>query len=428
MQTIGYVGLGAMGGALAGHLIKGYDLTVLDRSPAAVAVLEAKGAKAAKSAAELARAAQVIFLCLPRTSDVREAIFGPGGLAEGLSAGKLIIDQTSGVPNETAAIAAELAARGVMMLDAPLSGGVPAAQAGTVTIIASGPDAAWALAEAMLRAMTAKVYRCSDRIGDGQALKLVNNAIGTGFRLNALELVALGRKAGLGLGALVDHLNAGPAANFTTRWMLAGLVEGRSTTNFALSLMAKDLGEAMALGLATGSALPLTGATRSTVQIGLALLGKDSKLDEVIALTGQLAQVEMRGEGRTDPELLGVIETGVLVGNLIAVSECVAMGCRFGLKPAEMARILNVGSAWCAVSDAILPALATGKAPYIPMTLGEAATTLVALAARSASLGTPFILPGIALALVQEAARLHGAAASLGRLTFGFENDHSASG
>ena len=267
MQTVGYVGLGAMGGALAGHLTNSHDLLVLDRSPAAVAAFEAKGARGVVNGAALALEAEVIFLCLPRTADVREAIFGAGGLAEGLSPGKLIIDQTSGVPGETAAIAAELAMQGVMMLDAPLSGGVPAAQAGTVTIIASGPDAAWAKAEALLHAMTAKVYRCSNRVGDGQALKLVNNAIGMGFRVNALELVALGRKAGLGLGTMVERLNVGPAANFTTRGMLVGLVEGRSTTNFALSLMAKDLSEAMALGLATGSALPFTGATRSTVQM-----------------------------------------------------------------------------------------------------------------------------------------------------------------
>jgi 3-hydroxyisobutyrate dehydrogenase len=425
MQTVGYVGLGAMGGSLAGHLTKAHDLIVLDRNPAAMAAIA--GAREAVSGEDLAREAEVIFLCLPRTSDVREAIFGPGGLAEGLSPGKLIIDQTSGVPGQTAAIAAELAARGVMMLDAPLSGGVPAAKAGTVTIIASGPDAAWAKGEAALRAMTAKVFRCSERVGDGQALKLVNNAIGMGFRVAALELVALGRKAGLGLAPMVAGLNAGSAANFTTRGMLVGLVEGRSTTNFALSLMAKDLSEALALGLATGSAMPLTGATRSTVQMGLAILGMDAKLDEIIALTGQLAQVEMRGEGGTDPALQALIEMGVLVGNVIAVSECVAMGRRFGLKPAEMARILNVGSAWCAVSEAILPALAAGRVPDLPVTLGQACAALSDLASRSASLGTPFILPGIALVLVQEAVRLHGPEASLGRLTFGFE-DQLASG
>ena len=427
MQTVGYVGLGVMGGALAGHLTLGYDLLVLDRSPAAVAVMEAKGARGVVSGAQLAREADVICLCLPRSSDVRAAIFAPGGLADGLTPGKLIIDQTSGVPGQTAVIAAELAARGVMMLDAPLSGGVPAAQAGTVTIIASGPDDAWAKGEALLHAMTSKVYRCSERVGDGQALKLVNNAIGMGFRVAALELVALGRKAGMGLAGLVTGLNSSPSANFTTRGMLVGLVENRSTTNFALSLMAKDLSEALALGLATGCAMPLTGATRSTVQMGLALLGKDAKLDDIIGLTGKLAQVEMRGEGVDDPDLQALIAIGVLLGNVIAVSECVAMGRQFGLQPVQMARILNAGSAWCAASETLLPALAAGKVPELPVTLGEACGALSALAARSAHLGTPFILPGIALALVQEAARRYGPTANLGQLTFGYE-DQSASG
>ena len=112
-------------------------------------------------------------------------------------------------------------------------------------------------------------------------------------------------------------------------------------------------------------------------------------MDEIIALTGQLAQVEMRGDGGADADLLGLIEAGVLVGNVIAVAECVAMGRRFGLQPAEMARILNVGSAWCAVSDSILPALALGKAPDLPMSLDQALQALSGLAAKSASVGTP---------------------------------------
>ena len=83
---------------------------------------------------------------------------------------------------------------------------------------------------------------------------------------------------------------------------------------------------------ATGPAMPLTGATRSTVQMALAILGKDARLDDIITFTGQLAQVDMRGEGDSDPALQALIETGVLVGNVIAVSECVAMGRRFGLR------------------------------------------------------------------------------------------------
>lgn len=427
MAAVGYVGLGAMGGALAANLIGTCDLRVLDRNPAAVAAFEAKGARGFPDGASLARGCEVVVLCLPRTSDVQEALFGAAGLAEGLSPGALVIDQTSGIPGGTAEIAAHLAERGILMLDAPVSGGVPAAAAGKVTIIASGPDAAWAKGAPVLHALSDKVFRCSERVGDGQALKLVNNAIGMAFRVNVLELVALGRKAGLGLAPMVDHLNAGPAANFTTRNMLAGLVEGRSTTNFALALMAKDLGEAIALGLATGSALPFTTATRGLVQTGLATFGQGAKLDEIITLTGHLAGVEMRGEGSADPEFLALLGTATLAGNLIAVSECVAMGRRFGLQPAEMARILNVGSAWCAVSDLILPALAKGRSPEVPVTLGGAADALSRLSTLSAKLGTPSFLPGIALSLVQETARLHGRGATLGVLSFGYE-DHSAPG
>jgi 3-hydroxyisobutyrate dehydrogenase len=419
---IGYLGLGAMGGALAAHLARAHDLTVIDHNPVAVAALVAKGAKAANSAADLARDCDVILLCLPRTSDVRDALFGPSGLAEGLAPGKLVIDQTSGNPGQTAKIAAELAKLGVQMMDAPVSGGIPAAQAGKVTIIASGPDAAWLRAEPVLAAMTDKVFRCSPRVGDGQALKLVNNAIGAGYRMATLELVALGRAAGFGLAPMVNALNIGPAANFTSRNMLVGLVEGRSTTNFALSLMVKDLNEALALGVATGSSMPMTAGARGLMQMGLHLLGKDAKLDDVIPLTERLAGVSLTGEQTAaNKPLLAQIELAVVVCNLIAVAECLAMGRRFGLSGAEMARILAVGSAWSAVSDDILPAMAKGERPALRWRLRDAEKALSALSLRAASLGVPLLLPQIALAYVQDARTWLGEKANLGQITFGYD-------
>lgn len=422
MTKIGYLGLGAMGGALSSHLTKGHNLVVLDRNPAAVAALVAQGASAAASAADLARKCDIIILCLPRTSDVRDALFAPGGLVEGLSPGKLIIDQTSGNPGQTAAIAADLGTRGVLMLDAPVSGGIPAAQAGKVTIIASGPDAAWTRAEPVLNAMSDKVFRCSPRVGDGQALKLVNNAIGAGYRMATLELVALGRKAGLGLATLVAALNAGPGANFTSRNMLVGLVEGRSTTNFALSLMVKDLNEALALGAATGSAMPMTAGARSLMQMGLHLLGQNAKLDDVIPLTERLSGATLVGEETApDATLLPQIELAVVVCNLIAVAECVSMGLRFGLPRTEMARILNVGSAWSAVSAEILPAMAQVRAAALPWTLQEAEAALAALTLQAATLGIPLSMPQTALAFVQDTRTRLGADASLGQLTFGYD-------
>ena len=426
MMRIGYVGLGAMGGALSAHLASAFDLTVFDRNSDAMAALATLGAKSANSPAELARTCDIILLCLPRSSDVQDALFGPGGLADGLAPGKLVIDQTSGVPAITNAIARRLAAVGVAMLDAPVSGGIPAAHSGTVTIIASGLPEAWATAEPVLKAMTQKVFHCSDRAGDGQALKLVNNAIGAGYRIATLELVALGRKLGLSLNDLADTLNAGQAANFTTRNMLAGLVAGRSTTNFALSLMVKDLNEALAMGAATAAAMPMTAGARGVMQIGLNLLGKAAKLDDVIPLTEQLADIKLKDTAAQstlldEPDLLVAIELATVVCNTVAVSECVAMGAKFGLRMAEMARILNTGSAWSAASEKILPALAKGEVPRLGVTLAEATAALTRLTRLAADTGIPLMLPYAAFSSLQTVMNVSGESADLGALSSIFQ-------
>lgn len=430
-MRIGYLGLGAMGGALSAHLARAFDLTVYDRNPLAVEALVELGAKAAASPADLARSSDVILLCLPRSTDVEDALFAPGGLSEGLAPGKLVIDQTSGIPGITGGIAQKLEASGVAMLDAPLSGGIPAAKNGTVTIIASGPDDAWTRGEPVLRAMTQKVFRCSDRVGDGQALKLVNNAIGAGYRIATLELTALARKTGLGLDRFVETLNTGPAANFTSRNMLAGLVEGRSTTNFALSLMIKDLNEAFMLGLETNAAMPMTAGARSVMQVGLNLLGPDARLDDVIPLTEQLSGVALRDETPAHPALsadsidqaglLQALERATIVCNAIAICECVAVGRNFGLTMDEMARILTVGSAWSETMEAILPALASGKAPILGFTLGEACSALAQVTRLSAAAYMPAFLPNAALVRAQVALAMASETSDAGALstTFG---------
>lgn len=409
MLKVGYVGLGSMGSSLSKHLVERFDLTVFDRNPQAIATLVAQGAKAAVTAAQLAKMCDVIVLCLPRTSDVQDALFGEHGMAGSLTGGKLVIDQTSGIPHETAAIAKELEARNVAMLDAPLSGGIPAAINRKVTVIASGSDAAWATAEPVLLAMTASVFRCSDRVGDAQALKLVNNAIGAGYRMATLELVALGRKMGLGLPQLVQSLNDGSGANFTTRHMLMGLVEGRSTTNFALELMVKDLNAALSLGTATHCAMPMTSGARGLMQTGLNLLGKGAVLDDVITLTEKLSDMSFKPEGNAlassgttteSDEPFTLIDRAVTACNAIAVCECVAMGHQFGLPMAQMARILNVGSAWSKVSEDILPALADASEPKLALTYENARSALSTMVTQAARLGVPLTLPSAALNLL----------------------------
>src|SRR5205085_7637020 len=120
-MKVGYIGLGALGSQLALRLVPSNELTVWDLSSEAVARLAGRGARGVATAAEVARASDVVVLCLPRSADVRSVLFSEAGLAAGLSPGKLVIDQTSGIPAMTRAMAQELASRGVAMMDAPVS-------------------------------------------------------------------------------------------------------------------------------------------------------------------------------------------------------------------------------------------------------------------------------------------------------------------
>ncbi|MFO1143042.1 MAG: NAD(P)-binding domain-containing protein [Amaricoccus sp.] len=426
VMKIGYVGLGAMGGVLAERLLGQVDLTVLDLNQAAVARMVKGGAGQAESALALGRDVDVVLLCLPRSADVEKVIFGANGLTEGLSAGKLVIDQTSGIPGVTAEIARRLSAKGVLMVDAPVAGGPPAAKAGMVTIMGSGPNEAWTLAEPVLRRISPKVFHISDRVGDGQAMKLVNNAIGAGYRVSTLELAAVGRRFGLELGEISDRLNAGSAKNFTTKGMLAALVEGRSTTDFAMALMVKDLNEALALAAAADTPSLMVAGARSIMQSTVNLFGKGAKLDDIIPMTERLAAVSLAGpaeaeaeelaEGETSDQVAATIEAAVDVCNQIIVCEWAAIGAGFGLSATAMSDAINAGSAWSTASERILPALADGRLPNLPGTLATMTECLRAARRLAARAGVPLWLPSAALSVIEAARNELGPAANPGRL------------
>ncbi len=129
-MQIGYIGIGNMGGALAARLQLTHPLVAFDLSEAAMRAMAEKGARLAGSVRDLAAMCDTIFLCLPTSRHVREVIFSESGLSPALKAGTLIVDQTTGDPTETRAMEAELAQRGVDLIDAPVSGGKMGAEAG----------------------------------------------------------------------------------------------------------------------------------------------------------------------------------------------------------------------------------------------------------------------------------------------------------
>jgi 3-hydroxyisobutyrate dehydrogenase len=288
-MRVGYIGLGAMGGALARHLVAKHELTVLDLNRAAVTAFEQLGAVAAATSKELARNREVVLLCLPRSADVERVLFGPDGLAEGLSAGTIVIDQTSGIPDETRRFARLLAERGVSMLDAPVSGAMATAIAGTVSIIASGPKDVFEKAAPILKDISPNVFHCGERVGNGQTMKSVNNMMNAGCRLATLEAVAMGRRYGVPLEAMTEALNHTMGRNFTTQGMLVAIAEGRQSTNFRLALQLKDENQALSMGITEGAPTPLSDIVRGLLQVGVNSLGENAQLEEMIGVIESMA-------------------------------------------------------------------------------------------------------------------------------------------
>lgn len=279
-MRIGYVGLGVMGGALARRLLVSGPVQVFDLSPGAVQSLVAAGASAAPDLATMGRECDVVLLCLPRSSNVRAALFGEGGLAEGLKPGAHVIDQTSGDPTETRAMAAELSARGIHMIDAPVSGGAKGAEAGTIAIMAGGAAAHMAMVQPVFDRISPNLFHCGE-IGAGQVMKLINNTISTCNRFAMLEGVAMGLRNGLDVAVMADVLNAGGARSKASEAMLPALVNGVPDSFFYLNLMLKDLNLAAALASDSGVPLQFGQLARGMLQAASNRLGPQANLFDI---------------------------------------------------------------------------------------------------------------------------------------------------
>lgn len=277
---VGYLGVGTMGGALARRLMLSRPVMVHDVNPRFVEALGGEGATAAPDAATLARDCDVVMICVPTSAIVRQAIFGPGGLAEGLSPGKIVIDQTTGSPSETRAIARDLGRIGVEMIDAPVSGGTRGAVAGTIAIIGGGPREVFARVRPILEQLSPNIVYCGD-IGNGHAAKLVQNATAACNRVMTLECAAAAVRSGLRLDSLVNPIEAGAGWNGGAARILPALREGQPTTDFAMGLMVKDLRLAMDIGNELSAPMLIANAARALMQTCANEEGADANLDAI---------------------------------------------------------------------------------------------------------------------------------------------------
>lgn len=264
MSRIAFIGLGNMGGPMAANLLKaGHALQVFDLSSTAVDAAVAVGASAATDAGAAVATADVVITMLPASRHVEGLYLGDGGLLARIPAGALVIDCSTIAPTSARRVAAEAAARGLAMIDAPVSGGTAGAAAGTLTFIVGGTDAALERARPVLSAMGRNIFHMGDA-GAGQVAKLCNNmALGVIMAVTG-EAIALGVAHGLEAKALSQMMAVSTGRSWATEvcnpWpdVLEGAPSSRGYSGgFGNDLMLKDLGLAAEAAIGVGASIPM---------------------------------------------------------------------------------------------------------------------------------------------------------------------------
>lgn len=239
---IAFIGLGRMGLPMARNLVAaGFEVTGTDLSEAArAAFAEAKG-KVAATAREAAAGHDIIITMLPTSAIVAESLIGSGAALADVAPGALVIDMSSSVPADTVALGETLAARGLSLVDAPVSGGVPRAVSGQLAIMAGGDEAAVIRAEPILRAMGDRIFR-TGKIGSGHVMKVLNNYVSAAGALATVEALVLGRDFGLDQAVMTDVLNASSGRNNTTEIKVKRFILSETwDSGFEMGLMSKDV-------------------------------------------------------------------------------------------------------------------------------------------------------------------------------------------
>jgi 3-hydroxyisobutyrate dehydrogenase len=288
---IGFIGLGSMGLPMAAGLVRGgHAVLACDVDPGRLALLiENVGPGAplhtTPIAAEVGARCDIVVLMLPTSAEVCQVVRDE--LMDALPDGALIIDMGSSIPEQTRMLAMELAEVGRRLVDAPVSGGVPKARDGTLSILVGGEPDDVVLALPILRVMGERLFRTGP-VGSAHAMKALNNFVYAAGLLAACEALRLAEAAGLDQEILVDVMNASSGRNFATETKLKQLIlSGTYDGGFSLALMAKDLEIAGSLAREAGSTPDCLTACRAAWQRALAEIGGDADNSAIHRTIGQ---------------------------------------------------------------------------------------------------------------------------------------------
>jgi 2-hydroxy-3-oxopropionate reductase len=296
MLKLGYIGLGLMGKPMARNLLKaGFPLVVHNRSRAAVDELVAEGARPAFSPAEVAAQSDVVFTNLPDTPDVEAVALGEKGILEGAHEGLIFVDHSTIQPAAARRIARALAEKGVLALDAPVSGGDIGAQNGTLTIMVGGDAAALEKVMPAFRAVGKTVTHVGES-GAGQIAKAANQIMVAAQMAAMAELLLFAQKSGADPQKVVQAIRGGAAQCWTLDVKPQRLFAGNRSPGFKASMQSKDLGIVLDTAREYGIPLPVTAETaqlfHAMVQMGMGALDNSAVIAVLESLSGETLRVQ----------------------------------------------------------------------------------------------------------------------------------------
>jgi 3-hydroxyisobutyrate dehydrogenase-like beta-hydroxyacid dehydrogenase len=297
-MKVGFIGVGSMGGPMSRNLVarSNHEVFVYDLNPSAIAASVAAGAKRAASTAEIAVSCEVVMLSLPTPKHVEQVLLGAEGVAAHAKPGTTVIDLSTNSPAVIKALAAQLAKKGIALVEAPVTGGVIKATDGTLTIIAGGDEQVVERQRPLLSAIGALVVYTGPH-GSASVAKLINNMLALCNSAVAAEGMMIAAAAGVDLHRIVEVIANGSGFSNAFRGVTTRAMKGKFEPSFALDLAYKDL--SLAVDLATEHGMPGMvapqvlnlmrmarglglGADDSTsvIKVYEQVLGKQARLDE----------------------------------------------------------------------------------------------------------------------------------------------------
>jgi 3-hydroxyisobutyrate dehydrogenase len=295
MKRVAFLGLGAIGAPMAEHLaLPPFELTVWNRTRAKADKFAAShSASVAATSAEAVRGAEIVVTCLPSSREVGEVLQGPGGILEALEAGAILIDCTSGDPAASREFAATLESRGAFFMDAPVSGGVVGAKAGTLTVMCGGQPAVVERARPVLEAFGKRIVLCGP-VGSGHAVKAVSNALLAVHVWSTAEALAALKRMGVSAAIALDVINASAGRSNASQNLFPERVLTRAfPRTFRLALLDKDIGIATKLAAEAGAPVPLLDLAARLIHEARIELGEEADHVEAVKVVETRAGVKI---------------------------------------------------------------------------------------------------------------------------------------